>query len=96
MTAYVFADIEVHNPQEYQEYVQSNSPMVQQHGGRFVARGGSVTVLEGDWTTHRMVLIEFPSVEAARAWYDSPEYQAIAPVRRRHARTHLLAILEGA
>lgn len=95
MTAYVLANVEAHNTEAYQEYVRRNTELVQQYGGRFIARGGAVEVLEGDWALKRLVVIEFPSVEAARTWYHSPEYQAIVPIRRGNAHTHLLAIVEG-
>jgi uncharacterized protein (DUF1330 family) len=64
-------------------------------GGRFLVRGGAVTTLEGEWRPQRGVLIEFPSVEQARAWHASPEYVAILPIRLEHARTNFLAVLEG-
>jgi uncharacterized protein (DUF1330 family) len=95
MTAYVVAMVEVENPEEYKEYLVGNTAVVEQYGGRFAARGGKIDLKEGDWIPKRAVLIEFPSMEAAQAWYNSPEYQQVAPIRRKHARTRLLAILEG-
>ncbi len=96
MSAYVLANLEVKNPEDYQEYVRRNSLIVPRYGGRFVARGGTCDVLEGDWDAYRVVLIEFPDCEAARAWYNSPEYQEILPIRHGNAQTHTLAIIEGA
>lgn len=96
MAAYLLANVEVQNPEAYREYVTRNTPLVEQFGGRFVVRGGKAEVLEGDWETHRLVLIEFPDGEAVRAWYNSPEYQAIAPIRRENSVAHVLAIIEGA
>lgn len=96
MSAYLLANVDVSDPEAYKEYVERNTPLVQQHGGRFVVRGGRVEVLEGEWTTHRVVLIEFPSGAAAREWYNSPEYQAIQAIRQRNTRSGVLAILESA
>jgi uncharacterized protein (DUF1330 family) len=96
MPAYLLANVDVSNAEGYKEYVERNTPLVQNHGGRFVVRGGHVEVLEGEWVTHRVVLIEFPNGDAARAWYNSPEYQAIAPIRQRNTRSGLLAIIESA
>ncbi len=96
MAAYVMANVEVLDPDRYREYPRRNTATVERYGGKFIARGGKVDFLEGDTAPDRLVIIEFPSVEAARAWYNSPEYQEILPIRQKHARTHLLAIVEGA
>jgi uncharacterized protein (DUF1330 family) len=96
MSAYVLANVDISDPEAYKEYVQRNTPLVAQHGGRFVVRGGKVEMLEGQWETHRVVLIEFPDGDAARAWYHSPEYQAILPIRHRNTRAGVLAIIESA
>ncbi len=95
MSAYLLANVDVSDPEAYREYVQRNSAVVQQYGGRFVVRGGKVEVLEGEWTTHRVVLIEFPDGAALRAWYNSPEYQAIKPIRQRNTRSGMLAVIES-
>ncbi len=96
MAAYLIANVEVTNPEDYREYVTRNTAIVQRFGGRFVVRGGKAEVLEGEWTTYRVVVIEFPDGDTARAWYNSPEYQEAAQIRRKNARTHLLAIVESA
>jgi uncharacterized protein (DUF1330 family) len=63
-------------------------------GGRFVARGGTVTVLEGEWPNPRTVIIEFPSREKAEAWYRSAEYQKIISLRL-DSTTGNLIIIDG-
>ena len=60
----------------------ASSAAIQAHGAEVLVRGGAVTVLEGDWQPSRIVVLRFPSVEAARAFHDSPEYR-----RAREART---------
>lgn len=79
MPAYVINDMEVTDPQLFEQYKQLSPPTVAQYGGRFIARGGPSETLEGDWWPKRLVILEFPSVAQARAWIESPEY---APARR--------------
>ena len=79
MPAYVIVNVTVNDPERYPDYVRQVPATLAPYGGRFLARGGAVEVVEGDWEPKRLVVIEFPSVERARAWYDSPEY---APARQ--------------
>lgn len=95
MPAYVIAEVEVLNPAEYERYRQRVPATIEKYGGRFIARGGRVEVLESDWQPHRMVIIEFASVERAREWYHSPDYQEVLPIRQRNSRAGFVAIVEG-
>jgi uncharacterized protein (DUF1330 family) len=95
MPGYVIVGVEVLDPESYRAYQQRVPPTVQQFGGRFVVRGGEIETLEGE-APPRLVVLEFPSVEQARAWYHSPEYQAILPLRLAHSRAQFLAIVPGA
>jgi uncharacterized protein (DUF1330 family) len=81
MSAYVIANVDVHDAEAYEAYRSRTLETVQAHGGRFIVRGGAVDILEGEPVVRRLVIIEFPSRDAARAWYDSPEYQSILPFR---------------
>ncbi len=92
MAAYVIADVEVHDPEGYEEYRIGVEPSMRPYGGRYLIRGGQVEALEGDWMPKRYVTIEFPDREQARRWYASPEYQAILPIRKRCARSRLLLV----
>jgi uncharacterized protein (DUF1330 family) len=94
MTAYVLAEIEVTNPDGYKEYTAKVLATIQKYGGRFLTRGGKVEALEGEWPARRRVLIEFPSVEAAKRWWDSPEYESLKALRRANSQGRLL-LLEG-
>jgi uncharacterized protein (DUF1330 family) len=94
MAAYLIADIEVHNPQAYEEYKERASSTVKQFGGRYLARGGDHEVLEGSWTPTRLVLLEFPDMAALQAWYSSTEYAIAKPFRLANARSCLVS-LEG-
>jgi uncharacterized protein (DUF1330 family) len=94
MPAYVIVDIEVRDPELYREYAAGAPATVELYGGRYIARGGAVDVREGDWVPGRLVLLEFPSVEAARRWHDSPEYRPLRELRDR-ASSARLVITEG-
>jgi uncharacterized protein (DUF1330 family) len=94
MPAYVVVNVEVNDPEAYTEYTQQVPATLEKHGGRFLVRGGQLQVLEGACLP-RLVVIEFPSSEQANAWYHSPEYQAILPIRQRNARTTFLAVAPG-
>lgn len=95
MSAYVLAEIEVTNPEGYKEYTQQVPATITKYGGRFLVRGGAVEALEGDWPQRRRVLIEFDSMEAARKWWNSPEYEKPMGMRRANSSGRLL-LLEGA
>jgi uncharacterized protein (DUF1330 family) len=95
MTAFVIVDVEIQDADGYREYQQRVPETFAAFGGRFVVRGGNLEHLEGSWSPTRLVMLEFPSVERAKAWYQSPEYQAIIPIRMRNATTHFLSVVEG-
>ena len=95
MSAYLIANVDVHDPDAYQHYRSRTGTIVERHGGRFIVRGGTVHHLEGEPWAHRLVVIEFPDLAAAQGFYDSPEYQAIIPLRTRVSEGALL-IVEGA
>ena len=75
MAAYIVAQVKVRDPAAYQRYREAVTPLVDRFGGRFRVRGGELDVLEGDWAWPRLVIIEFQSKDAARLFYESPEYQ---------------------
>jgi uncharacterized protein (DUF1330 family) len=76
MPAYLVTTITVTNPERFQEYRKLAGPAVAQYGGKFLVRGGERTVLEGKFEANRLVVVEFPSSEDAKTFYNSPEYQA--------------------
>jgi uncharacterized protein (DUF1330 family) len=81
MSAYVLVEVHVTNPEPYAAYRDLAGASVARHGGRFLVRGGAVTPLEGDWQPQRLVVIEFPSVDAAKTWYFSDDYQDALKIR---------------
>jgi uncharacterized protein (DUF1330 family) len=92
--ALVIANITIVDPVRYEDYRRMVPATLVPFGGRFVVRGGQTEVLEGEWRPSRLVLLEFPSVERARAWWNSPEY-AEARALRQATSTGTLIILEG-
>lgn len=90
MAAYVVVNITIHDPVRYEEYKRLASPTVSAYGGRYVARGAPVEVREGSWVPSRLVILEFPDVERARAWWSSPEYAPAKAIRQSCADTQLV------
>ena len=96
MPAYVIADVrDAWDTEALQEYRRRNTDAVAAHGGRFVVRGGEHELLEGDWDTRRLVVMEFPDMAAARAWWTSEQYEAIKPIRRGASATNII-LVDGA
>ncbi len=91
---YILAEIEVTNPEPYQDYLAAVTPMVEKFGGKYIVRAGKTEAVEGAAPAGRMVLLEFPDFEAARAFHHSPDYQAILSMRTDNA-TSRIVILEG-
>jgi uncharacterized protein (DUF1330 family) len=89
---YVVVDVEVQDPDAYEEYKSLSTAAVAAYGGRWLVRGGAVDGLEGDWQPGRLVIIEFDDEAAARRWYDSPEYTPAREIRQRAARSSLLLV----
>jgi uncharacterized protein (DUF1330 family) len=81
VSAYIVVNITVNDPALYDEYKLMAPPSIAAYGGRYLVRGGATSRLEGEWTPNRFVILEFPSTEQARAWWDSPEYRSTG--RRR-------------
>jgi uncharacterized protein (DUF1330 family) len=94
MAAYLIADITVQNPEVYADYRKQVPATVAKHGGRFLVRGGAHEALEGDWRPGRVVVIEFPDMAAAKAWYGSREYGPLLKLRQS-ASTGSVILVEG-
>src|SRR5438874_157345 len=83
--AYFFAEIDVTDAEAYRAYVERNTSVVNDHGGRFLARGGKTIAMDGD-PPKRIVIIAWDNEDKARAWYTSAAYQEITPIRDRAAK----------
>jgi uncharacterized protein (DUF1330 family) len=94
VAAYVLVDVDVTDPERYEEYKALAAASVEQHGGRYVVRGGTPEVLEGDRAPNRLVVLEFPDADTARRWYHSPEYGR-AKATRAGAATGSFVLVEG-
>ena len=94
MPAYVIAEVKVTDPKLYEEYRKMVPATFEKYGGRFLARGGNVETKEGGWSPPRLVIVEFPSMERARAWYHSEEYAPALALRKRASEGKLI-LVEG-
>jgi uncharacterized protein (DUF1330 family) len=95
MPAYVIASVtEAWNQEALVEYRNRNTDVVAEHGGRFTARGGRLEILEGDYEPVRVVIIEFPDLDAARGWYESDDYAPLRELRRSASKTDIY-VVEG-
>ncbi len=94
MPAYLIAEHQITNPSQFEEYRRQVAPMIERYGGRYLTRPGTHDVLDGRWRPDRVVIIEFASMAALKAWYQSPEYQPLIALRRSAA-TDVLIALEG-
>ena len=92
MSAYVVVEIEVLDNERYETYKQLAPPSIAQYGGRYVARGGQVETLEGTWSPKRLVILEFPSVDRAKAWWNSAEYAQAKALRQAVAHTQMIVV----
>ena len=93
-SAYIIANVEVTNPAQYEDYKKLSSAAMQAYGAEVCVRGGQVETLEGDWQPQRLVILKFPSVEAAKKFSDSPEYGK-ARASRQGAAIMRMVVVEG-
>jgi uncharacterized protein (DUF1330 family) len=94
MAAYVIAEIDITDPNAYEEYRAKVPAVIEKYGGRYLVRGGKVDSLEGEWQPARLAVLEFPSVEQAKKWYRSDDYAPIMKLRQRASRGKVI-IVEG-
>jgi uncharacterized protein (DUF1330 family) len=94
MAGYLIANIEVKDPAKFEEYRQKVVPVIKKFGGRYLIRGGDLRRLEGNLPFNRLVVLEFPTIEAAQRFYDSAEYQPILKLRLASTRSDMV-LAEG-
>ena len=92
MPAYIIARVDIRDRDKYREYMRHTPRMIAKFGGRFIARGGEVVTLEGPEEKRRIVLIEFPSLERAKAFFESDDYKAIKKKREGAGEGQFLAV----
>ena len=94
MPAFIINDMQVTDPQLFEEYRKLSPPTVAQYGGKFLVRGGRTETLEGTWSPKRLVILEFPSMADAQAWLESPEYAPARALRQRASNSNIV-LVEG-
>ena len=94
MAGYVIAIVDVSDVEGYQAYSRQVPATIAKYGGRYLVRGGKMELREGEWPGPRTVILEFPSLERALEWYDSPEYQPLRPIRQANSSARI-AFFEG-
>ena len=94
MPAYVIVEVEINNPEEYEDYKKLTPASIAAYDGKFIVRGGKTETLEGDWEPQRIVVLEFPTIERAKEWWHSSEYAPAKAIRQRTASTRMI-LVEG-
>jgi uncharacterized protein (DUF1330 family) len=90
MAGYLIANIDVTDLARFEEYREKVAPVVKKFGGRYLVRGADVRRLEGNLPLHRLVILEFPTIDAAQQFYDSAEYQPLLKLRLASTRSDLV------
>ena len=95
MAGYIIVDVKVTDPEAYERYRASVPATLAADGGKFIVRGGRAETLEGDWEPNRIVVVEFESVEKAKAWWSSRDYAGPKQLRQSASVTKMI-VVEGA
>jgi len=95
MKAYIIVEVQINDPELYEDYKKLTPGSLENYHGKFIVRGGKSETLEGDWNPQRIVVLEFPSVQLAKDWWNSNEYAAAKSLRQRTAYTKMI-LIEGA
>jgi uncharacterized protein (DUF1330 family) len=93
-SAYLVANVKFTRPDKAQEYGRQLPATIEKFGGRYLARGGTAEVAEGDWHLGYVTIVEFPSLELAKRWYESVDYGRLKPIRLEHAQSEI-AFVDG-
>ncbi|WP_018615632.1 DUF1330 domain-containing protein [Segetibacter koreensis] len=94
MPAYIIVDVQINDAKAYDDYKKLTPASVAAYNGKFIVRGGETETLEGDWDPERIVMLEFPSVEKAKEWWNSNEYLPAKEIRQRSSNTKMI-VVEG-
>ena len=92
MAGYIIAQLEVTDAESFERYREVVPEVIARHGGRYLVRGGTLEVLEGDWPAPRLVVVAFDSYEAAKSFYNSEAYQEILPLRTAASRGNVIVV----
>lgn len=92
MPAYVIVEIAIENQKEYDKYKLLTPKTLSAYDGKFIVRGGECETLEGGWQPERIVVLEFPSVERAKEWWNSDMYSKAKSIRQKAAKTKMIVV----
>lgn len=92
MSAYMIVDLDIRDPDAFQEYRTHVSTLIDKHGGEYLVRGGEFEVIEGSWRPHRLVLFRFPDRQAIRAFFDDPDYAGLKALRHKTCDSMIIAV----
>jgi uncharacterized protein (DUF1330 family) len=92
MAAYIVVNVNITDPEAYERYKASVPLTLAKYGGKFLVRGGRTEILEGDWQPKRFVIVEFESVEKAKAWWNSDDYAAPKKLRQSASATNMIVV----
>lgn len=93
MSAYVIFDVEIRDATKFQEFMNGVKPAIEEAGAKYLARGGAHQVHEGDWSPRRIVLLEFPSMDAWEAFYNGATYQSLKQIRDACSSARLVSVV---
>jgi uncharacterized protein (DUF1330 family) len=94
MAAYVLVEVKVNDPVGYEDYKKLTAGTLTAYQGKFIVRGGKTETIEGNWSPERLVILEFPNTDLAKAWWASPEYTVAKQIRYKYATSRML-VAEG-
>jgi len=92
MSAYLIANVDIHDTDKIQDYLKATPDVIKKFGGRFLVRGGEFWIAEGSWAPKRLVILEFPDYTKAKAFWHSEEYEPLKELRQRLATTDLVIV----
>ncbi len=92
MTAYVVVQEKIEDQATFDAYRKEVPATIAAHGGRFLVRGGTLSLIEGEWPLPRLIVIAFPTRAAAEGWYRSPQYQELLPLRLKSSSGNLVIV----
>lgn len=94
MPAYIIVEVDIHNQEAYEGYKLLTPASLVPYDGRFIVRGGKTELLEGEQEPKRIVVLEFPTVEKAKQWWNSEEYAPAKKIRQANSSTRMF-VVEG-
>ncbi len=92
MAAYVIVEVSVYDPIQYEEYKKLTPASIAAYDGKFIVRGGQTETLEGGWQPERIVVLEFPTTERAKEWWNSETYNYAKQIRHRTATSKMIVV----